>query len=399
MDRFDFVIRNGQIVDPATDLKEVLDVGVKDGRIVAIEPSLPDSADCVYDASGNFVCPGLIDFHTHVYWGDAWGINPDELGPRTGVTTFVDFGTAGPGNFEGFLKHVICRSKVRIFAFLHIAYTGLSGAIFEPRWLRIVGELEDLRRALIGPVIEKAERYPEFIRGIKVRVSVEATGSNGVQALLLAKRTSEALGLPLAVHIGEPPPTCKEILPHLSKGDILTHSFRGPPNSLLDRRGRIIPEALEARERGVIFDVGHGQSSFSFQVAAQLIEHEFLPDIISSDVHAYNINGPVYNLPTTMSKFLAIGLDTDYIIRATTYMPAKAIGLENEIGSLQVGHEADITVVKLEEGNFTFHDVYGEKLRSRRRFAPVMTFKAGQLLWVNKHLLKNKAFGGDTWER
>lgn len=398
MDRFDIVIRNGLVVDPATGLKEVLDVGVKDGRIVAIEPSLSDSADCVYDVSGCFVCPGLIDFHTHVYWGGAWGINPDELGPRTGVVTFVDFGTAGPGNFEGFLKHVICRSKVRIFAFLHIAYTGLSGAIFEPRWLRIVGELEDLRRALIGPVMEMAERYPEFIRGIKVRVSVEATGSNGVQALFLAKRTSEALGLPLAVHIGEPPPTSKEILPHLSRGDILTHAFRGLPNSLLDRRGRPIPEAIEARERGVIFDVGHGQSSFSFRAAAQLIEHGFLPDIISSDVHAYNISGPVYDLPTTMSKFLALGVDTDYIIRATTYMPAKAIGLENEIGSLQVGREADITVVKLEEGNFTFYDGHGEKLHSRRRFVPVMTFKAGQLLWVNKHLLKNKAFGGNTWE-
>ena len=387
MKRFDLIIRNGHVVDPATGLTGNFDIGIKDGVVVAIEPTLPDIAHHVYDVDGGLVCPGLIDFHTHVYWGGAWGIKPDELGPRAGVTTFVDFGTAGPGNFPGFLEHVIYRSKSRILAFLHIAYTGLSGAIFEPKWLRIVGELEDIRRALIGPAIEVAQRYPKVIRGIKVRASIEATGSNGIHALMLAKQASEVLGIPLAVHMGEPPLTSKEILPYLDEGDILTHSFRGLPNSLLDRRGKIISEALEARERGVVFDVGHGQSSFSFRVAAQLIEQGFLPDIISSDVHAYNINGPVYDLPTTMSKFLALGLDVEYVIRATTYMPAKVLSLENELGSLQVGRVADVTVLKLEEGNFPFYDAYEEQLSSRYRFVPVMTFRAGQLLWYDKRFL------------
>ncbi len=381
---FDILLHGGHVIDPATGTDGIRDVAIVQGRIAALETKIIGKASQVYDVSGYIICSGLIDFHSHVYWGGAWGINADLLGPRTGVSTFVDFGTAGPGNFQGFLEHVITRSRVRILAFLHIAYTGLEGAIFCPSSLRIIGELEDIRRAIVGAAIETGCHYCDIIRGIKVRASVEATGNNGIQALLLGRQAAAALGIPLAVHVGEPPPTVGEILSQLRPGDVLTHSFRGPVNSLLDRTGKLIPEAVAARERGVIFDLGHGQSSFSFKAGRQLFSQGFYPDIISSDVHAYSINGPAYDLPTTMSKFLGLGLEVREVIRATTQTPAKVLGLGNSLGSLQVGREADIAVFKLEKGNFLFHDVHGEELRSGTRFTPIATFKGGELLWMTE---------------
>lgn len=381
---FDILLRGGHVIDPATGSDGIRDVAIVQGRIAALETKIISEAKQVHDVSGYIVTPGLIDFHTHVYHGGAWGIDADLLGPRTCVTTFVDFGTAGPGNFQGFLEHIIARSKVRILAFLHIAYTGLDGAIYYPSALRIIGELEDIRRAIVGATIETGHQYSKIIRGIKVRASVEATGNNGIQAILLGRQAAAALGMPLAVHVGEPPPTVGEILPHLRSGDVLTHCFRGPVNSLLDYADKLIPEALAARERGVIFDLGHGQGSFSFHVAQKLFSHGFYPDIISSDVHAYSINGPAYDLPTTMSKFLGLGLEVKEVIRATTQTPAKVLGLGNSLGSLQVGCEADIAVFKLEKGNFLLHDVHGEELRSGTRFTPTMTFKGGDLLWMTE---------------
>lgn len=391
---FDLLIHGGRVLNPVSGTDREMDIAVEKGKIVALEPKIEAQASQTYDASGCLVCPGLIDFHTHVYWGGTWGVNPDLLGPRTGVTTFVDFGTAGPGNFDGFVHHVISRSSMRILAFLHIAYTGLEGAIFRPETLRIIGELEDIRRAIPKAAIEIGLRYPDVIRGIKARASVEATAGNGIQALLLAKQAAERLGKPLAVHIGEPPPTVKEIVPYLEQGDILTHCFRGPMNSLLDRHGKAIPEVLEARERGVVFDVGHGQGSFSFQTAIQLVNQGFLPDIISSDIHAYNIKGPVYDLPTTMSKFLAMGLAVGDIVRATTYTPAKTLGLSNEIGSLEPGRIADIAVLKLQTGVHRFQDAQGQIMQSKVRIVPVMTFKSGALVWTNGRLNKDQPEDG-----
>jgi len=381
---FDIILCCGHVIDPASGIDEICDIAVKAGQIEEISARITGDAKKVYDVSDCIVTPGLIDFHTHVYHGGAWGINADQLGPRTGVTTFVDFGTAGAGNFQGFWDHIITRSKVRILSFLHIAYTGLDGAIYYPGALRIMGELEDIRRAIVGPAVEVGREYEQVIRGIKVRASVEATGGNGIQAVKLAKQAASILGKPLAVHIGEPPPTINEILQHLRPGDILTHSFRGPINSLLDSSDQLIPEAIAARGRGVIFDLGHGQGSFSFRVGQVLFDQGVLPDIISSDVHAYSINGPAYDLPTTMSKFLGIGMEINEIIAAVTTTPAQVLGMADSLGSLQVGREADITVLKLESGKFTFRDAQGEKLQTNQRFMPMMTLKGGTLLWENK---------------
>jgi dihydroorotase len=378
---YDVVLRGGRVIDPATGFDDIADVGIVRGRIGKIERHLTTRGVREYDVTGCIVCPGLIDFHTHVFWGGAWGINPDEIGPRTGVTTFVDFGTAGPSSFVGFVEHVIKRSRVRVLAYLHIAYNGLEGAVFDPDNLRILGELEDLRRAAVAPAIQVGRRFSEIIRGIKVRASVEATGAHGVHAVFLARQVAEVLGKPLAVHIGQPPPTVQEVLPLLRPGDVLTHMCRGPINSLLDVHGQVIEEAKAARLRGVLFDVGHGQGSFSFEIAKALLAQGFPPDIISTDIHAYNINGPVYDLPTTMSKFLALGVDLPKIIKATTWTPAVALGLSRSLGSLQEGYEADIAVLRIEQGTFYFRDTCGQQLEAPQRLVPVMTFKGGDLLW------------------
>jgi len=379
----DLVIRGGRVMSPAEDLDDVLDVGISDGKIVALAPNIKGTSKAqIIDAKGCLVLPGLIDFHTHVFYGGPWGIDPDALGPRTCVTTMVDCGTAGAGNFLGFLRHVIQRTSIRIFSFIHIAFTGLDAAIYLPQDLAIVGELEDIRRAIVRATIEIGKRFPNIIRGVKVRASVEAARNNGLQAIALARQAAEALGVPLMVHVGTPPPTIGEILAQLRSGDVLTHAFRGDPNSLLKRDGSPIEEAIEARRRGVLFDIGHGCGSFSFDTAQKLIEeHGFFPDIISSDVHAYSINGPAYDLLTTMSKFLAVGMPLIDIVRAATTTPASVLGLGDVLGSLTPERVADISIVRIEKCSIALEDAYGGMLRSRELFVPVMTIKDGRVLW------------------
>jgi len=381
----DWIIRNGRVVDPQADIDTILDIGISDGKIAVIGEQLDASTDTrLLDASDCLVTPGLIDFHTHVFYGGgSWSVDADELGPRTGVTTMVDAGSAGAGNFHGFYRHVIQRSKIRIKAFLHIAFTGLEGGgIYAPGDLVIAGELDDIRRAMIRPAVEVGQKYPDAICGIKVRASVEAAGESGSIAIDLAKQASELLNLPMMVHIGAPPPTRKEILEKLRPGDVLTHAFRGHPNGPYNLDGSVMEEMLEARSRGVLFDVGHGQGSFAFASGQKLIrDADFLPDMISSDVHTYSVGTTAHNLPRTMSKFLALGMDLMDVIRATTATPAKFLGLEGTLGSLRAGYLADISVLKLRNQDVTFHDTFGETMDAQQVLAPVATIRDGEVVW------------------
>jgi dihydroorotase len=364
----------------------VLDVGISGNKVVSVAPDIEiSSAKRIIDAGGCLVLPGLIDFHTHVFYGGGpWGIDPDELGPRTGVTTMVDAGSAGAGNFHGFYQNVIQQSRIRIKAFLHIAFNGLEGcAIYAPEDLVIAGELEDIRRAMVRPAVEIGARYRDTICGIKVRASVEAAGSHGAIAIDLAQQAAESLGLPVMVHIGTPPPTRKEILKKLRPGDVLTHSFRGDPNGPYQLDGTLMEEMSEARDRGVLFDIGHGVGSFAFASGRKLIEAGFLPDIISSDVHTYSINRIAFDLPTTMSKFLALGMDLMEVVRATTVAPARFLGLGNTIGSLQPGYVADISIIQLAHQKAIFEDAFGETISADQVFVPAATIRAGEVLWTN----------------
>ena len=381
------LIKGGRVINPAEELDAILDVGIAEEKIASIAPKIEAAPEVnVINADGLLVLPGLIDLHTHVnFGGGPWGINPHELGPKTSVTTMVDAGSTGAGNFKGLYYHIIQSSPINIFAFLHIAYNGVDGCIYLPKNVLVVGELEDIRRALVEPTVEIGSRYPEIIRGIKIRASVEAVGNHGLTAIALAQQAAERLNVPIMSHIGAPPPTRREILERLRPGDILTHAFRGNPNSPLQRDGSIMPEMLEARERGVLFDIGHGCGSFSFEVGQRMIQQGFPPDIISSDIHMYCINGPVYDLPTTMSKFLALGMPLMEVIRATTATPAKALGLQERLGDLSVGKIADISIMKIEEGTFKFEDAFGQTLNANQKLTPVMTIREGKVIWsLNK---------------
>ncbi|MCI0528550.1 MAG: amidohydrolase/deacetylase family metallohydrolase, partial [Nitrospira sp.] len=303
-------------------------------------------------------------------------VEADPIAARSGVTTLVDAGSAGAANFLGFRLHVIERSRCRILPFLHIAYTGLSCFGYIPG----LGELQDLRYGDVGKAIEVAKEHTDLVVGIKVRLDRVATGSNGMAALWLAREAADAIDKPLMVHTAYPPPTRMEILPALRSGDIVTHIFRGEPGSILTRNGKIRPEVYTLQERHVITDLGHGVGSFTFETARQALAQGFRPDVLSTDIHQLNINGPVYDLPTTLSKFLNLGLTLEEVITMSTLHPARAIGYEGKLGTLKPGVPADVAVFELQEGSFEFFDVDKKVMKGTQRLVSKLTIRDGKVL-------------------
>ena len=360
----DLILRGGRVIDPAQALDGIRDVGFADGRVAAVAPRIAEPAKEERDVAGAIVTPGMIDLHTHVYWGGtSIGVEAEPIARRSGTTTFIDAGTAGPANFPGFRRHVIERSAVRILAYLNVSFAG----IFAFSRTVMVGEASDLRLLDLNECVRVVRENRDLIVGIKVRVGRGAGGSSGVAPLDMAIEVADELGLPVMAHIDHPPPSRREVLERLRPGDVLTHCYRPFPNSLLRSDGAVREEALLARERGVTFDIGHGAGSFGFHACRGLLAAGFHPDVISSDVHVLNVDGPAFDLLTTMSKFLVLGVDVDAIVAAVTAAPARAIRRPS-LGTLASGAEGDATVIDLEQGAFEFHDTQGERLAAERRF-------------------------------
>ncbi len=383
--RYDMVLKGGTVIDPVQGLHGKMDVALKDGKIAAIKGYLDADGDRLVDVSGKLVVAGLIDLHTHVYWGgNSLSIDPESVLKRSGVTTWVDAGSAGAGNFSGFYEFVIQKSRVRIIPFLNIAFAGIFGFMSNrspDSPISVVGEICDIRLANMEAAMDTATQYADIIAGIKIRSGVEGScGFPGIEPVLTAKKAAEKIGKPLMVHIGEPPPTTADLLSIMDNGDILTHCFRDESNYLLDNHGKVLPELSDARQRGVLLDLGHGAGSFSFVTARKMLHYGIEPDIISSDLHVFSINGPAFDLPTTMSKMLNIGMPLENIIQAVTQHAAQAVGYEKELGSLEVGTTGDVTVLKLESGEFLFQDCFGNELTGDKRLVPVMTIKDGEIL-------------------
>ena len=359
----DLILRGGRVIDPASSLDATCDVGFANGRVAAVSPRIAERANEERDVAGAIVTPGMIDLHTHVYWGGtSIGVDAEPIARRSGTTTFVDAGTAGPGNFPGFRRHVIEPSPVRILAYLNVSFAG----IFAFSRTVMVGEASDLRLLDLNECVRVARENSDLIVGIKVRVGRGAGGSSGISPLDLAIEVAEELGLPVMAHIDHPPPSRKEVLHRLRPGDVLTHCYRPFPNSLLRSDGAVREEALLARERGVTFDIGHGAGSFGFHACRGLLAAGFRPDVISSDVHVLNVDGPAFDLLTTLSKFLVLGVDLNALVSAVTTAPANSIRRPS-LGTLAVGSEGDATVVDIEKGSFEFHDTVGECLAADRR--------------------------------
>lgn len=375
---YDLLLKGGRVLDPSQSLNALKDLAISNGKILEIADYIPeDQAGQIIDVTGKLVTPGLIDLHTHVYYGGVpIGVEADPIAARSGVTTFVDAGSAGAANFLSFRLHLIERSRCRILPFLHIAYTGLSCFGYIPG----LGELQDLRFGDVGAAIRVAREHEDLIVGIKVRLDRVATGSNGMAALWLAREAADAIGKPLMVHTAYPPPTRFEILPVLRQGDIVTHIFRGEPGSILTREGRIRPEVYALQERHIITDLGHGVGSFAFETARKALAQGFRPDVLSTDIHQLNIQGPVYDLPTTLSKFLNLGLTLEEVLTMSTLHPARAIGYEGKLGTLKPGALADVAVLELQEGSFEFRDVPGEILKGTQRLVSKLTICGGKIL-------------------
>jgi dihydroorotase len=361
---YDLILRGGRVIDPSQKLDAVTDVAFAGGKVARVGAGLkPDDTTDVRDVGGAIVTPGLIDLHTHVYWGGtSLGIDAEDFCRRSGVTTAIDTGSAGPGNFAGFRKHVIEKSEVRILAFLHVSFAGIYA--FSPRIM--VGESEEIR--LMAPVdaVEVANANRDLIVGIKVRVGLHASGRSGTVPLDIALQAADEAGLPLMCHIDYPPPSYEEVLERLRPGDILTHAFRPFPNSPATAQGTVKRAVLEARARGVTFDIGHGKGSFAFKTARAMLANGFMPDTISSDVHTLCINGPAFDQVTTMSKFLCLGMALKDVIAASTVNAATAVK-RPELGSLKPGSVGDATILSIKDGEFDYVDVVGEHLTGDRR--------------------------------
>lgn len=368
----DLVLKGGRIVDPSQALDKVTDIAFAGGKVAAIGDNL--SGKDVRDVAGKIVSPGLIDLHTHVYWGGtSLGVEAEILARTGGVTTSIDAGSAGPGNFHGFRRHVIEPSPVRILPYLNVSFAGIFGFARTV----MVGENVDMR--LIDPreAVRVAREHKDLILGIKVRVGRSASGDSGIHPLNIALDVAEEAGLPVMAHLDAPPPSRREVVERLRPGDILTHCFRPFPNAPVRADGSVREEILAARARGVIFDIGHGSGSFGFGTTRGMLAAGFLPDVISSDVHTLSIDGPAFDLITTMSKFLCLGVDLPTVIKLATANAAAAIK-RPDLGTFKVGGVGDATVIDLVTGKYDYADSIGERMMGDKRLLSAGVVLAGR---------------------
>ncbi|MBR9650348.1 amidohydrolase/deacetylase family metallohydrolase [Thalassovita aquimarina] len=356
---FDLLLKGGRVIDPSQNMDGEFDVAFADGRVAGVEAGIdPSQAREVRDVAGKIVSPGLIDLHTHVYWGGtSLGVDAETIARRSGTTTFVDAGSAGAGNLAGFRKHVIELADPRILAYMNISFPG----IFAFSKTVMVGECEDLRLLDARECLRVARENQDIIVGMKARVGAKAGGNSGLAPLALAIEVADELGLPVMAHIDNPPPTREEVLGILRPGDILTHCFRPFPNAPIHGDCSIRQEILEARERGIIFDIGHGYGGFGFRSGRAMLAEGIRPDVLSSDVHVICVDGPAYDVLAVMSKFMALGMSLTEVIAATTQNPARALR-RDDIGTLKVGAAGDATILTETSGSITHTDAVGETI-------------------------------------
>lgn len=366
------MLQGGRVIDPSSGVDGVVDVVIQDDRIVEIGSDVASAGEArVIDVSGKIVTPGWIDIHAHVYWGaTTWGILADPLCLASGVTTVVDAGSPGWANFAGFNEWIAKPAVTRVLTFVHISGIGLT---YGP-----LGEMEDIRYASPEFTAETISAHPEVTTGVKVRQGRGQVGDNGVLPLRKAVEAAEAASTRVMTHIGAGVPL-PDVLGLMRAGDIVTHCFQGRGDTIFGEDAELLPAVREARERGIIFDVGHGGGSFHFPTGRRAIERGFLPDVISSDLHSLSVEGPVFDMPTTASKFLNMGMDLADVIAAVTTAPARAIGRDDALGALRVGGVADVAVFDLEEGEFEFEDTHDITETATRRLVSYLTVRNGEV--------------------
>ena len=364
-DKFDLLVRNANVLDPSQNLKGTRDIGIRYGQIESIAASIaPERAERVFDAAGRLVTPGLIDLHAHTFpYGSAIGIPADELVPYQCTTTVVSAGDAGANNIAAFRRLAMAQARTRQFAFVHIGVVGLAGFP--------VPELFNIEYAQVDACARAVAENADFVLGVKVRMSENVIAKNGLEPLKRAVAACEKSGVPAKVmcHIGgvQTRELMSQILDTLRAGDILTHCYSGAPNvagegTNIVQDGKLLPAALAAKKRGVIFDIGHGGGSFDYTIAEAAIAQGCPPDTISSDIHVFSGNSPgMPYLPWVMSKFLNMGFTLEQVVAMATSVPARVIGRVPKLGTLQQGAPADLAMFEVVEGPVQFVDTRNNK--------------------------------------
>ena len=380
-DKFDLVIKGGDVLDPSQSLRGKRDIGIRFGVIEALEADIPAArALRVLDAGGKLVTPGLIDVHCHVFpYGSAIGIPADELVASQSTTTCVSAGDAGANNFAAFRRHIVGQSRTRLYAFVHIANIGLAGFP--------VPELYNIDYARVDEAAKAVAENADMVLGIKVRMSENVIAKHGLEPLKRAIMACEKAGSGAKVmcHIGgvATRELMSQILDLLRPADVLTHAYSGAPNlggafTNIVQDGRLLPAALAAKQRGVIFDVGHGGGSFDYSVAEPAIAQGAPPDTISSDIHVFSGNTPgMPYLTWVMSKFMGLGFTLEQVVAMATVNPAKVINRAPKLGTLQVGAPGDVSIMELVEAPISFVDTRDNKRDGKAHLKPVQTVAAG----------------------
>jgi dihydroorotase len=373
---YDLLLKGGTVVDPSSGLNGVQDVAIEQGKIARIESQIaPAEARRVIELPGTIVTPGLIDLHAHVFEGfTRLGVHPDQGGVYAGVTTIVDAGSAGCATFGGFPRYIIPQCRTEIIPFLHICQTGLS----------TIPDIIAESSIDLDATLRVTARYKNLICGIKARMVSPALEIFGMEMPRLARRAARESGIKLMVHIGDTerrydPTVIRRLLPMLEAGDILTHYFTANPGGVLDGNGRLVPEAWEAAKTGVWFDTAHGQGNFSFDIGRRIIDQGLLPHCISTDLTIPGRLRTVHSMTEMMTRFLGLGFTLEQVVAMCTANPAKAIGAEGRLGSLAGGRQADVSILKIVEGDWTVYDVLGASLSVQQAVVPVLTVKRGEL--------------------
>ncbi len=374
-DVFDVVVKNGTVVDPSQGIHEKKDVAIAHGKIVDVRKGInASSAKRVVDASGMLVVPGLVDFHVHCSHNINYiAVDPETACLAKGCTTVLDAGSTGELNFMGFRKYVIDTSKTRILALLNIESLGMvEFARTNQKWPRLITG-QDSTFINVEGACEVINQNREVVIGLK-------WAHHGIEGLALARKAADVAGCVVMAENHHQP----ECLKYLKKGDVVTHLFHGlrmeQHDGLLDADGKVQPEFFEAKKRGVTFDLGHGARSFTWEVAEKGLSQGIKPDTLGTDLHVQNINGPVFDLPTTMSKLLLLGMSLDEVVESSTFTPAKALGKHDQIGTLKVGACADVAVIKLQKGKYAFVDSKEEGRIGKQKLTVTGVIKDGEII-------------------
>ncbi|HEX5229193.1 MAG TPA: amidohydrolase family protein [Bryobacteraceae bacterium] len=362
--KYDLILKGGRVIDPARKLNAIRDVAIANGRIAAVEPSISAGSGETLDASGKLVVPGLIDLHTHATrTTDGPGLCLDD-----GVTGLIDAGSQGADH----IGEAIAVAKAAPQPLRVLINIGRAGIIPE-------GDTMDLNLADVAAARKAIQENRDMIAGVKARLSRDVAGPNDFEVLRRAQEVASAFHLPVMIHMGQTMSPLPKLLALLKPGDIVTHMFAPPPNSIIDDAGHILPEVMAARRRGVIFDLGNGRvGHLRWDMADNILKAGFLPDTLSTDWTPESRTAQVINFPNVMSKFLMLGLSIDQVIACATSHPSRVFPVFRNRGTLRVGSPADVAIVELKDGDFEFVDNFGNKRTGRQRLFPFATVLGGK---------------------